>query len=107
MLKKARVILPTVTFIQRDCSKPLLDVGTFELIFSNAFVRWLPNQEDFITNTFYIPHHNTMIAKCTDIIEMWITDYCHEMDNHGKILEFLMALGDIYRDRGETVCFWK
>lgn len=20
---------------------------------------------------------------------MWITDYCHEMDNHGKILEFL------------------
>ncbi len=30
MLEKAREILPAVTFIQRDCSKPLLDVGTFD-----------------------------------------------------------------------------
>lgn len=22
-----------------------------------------------------------MVAKCTNKIEMWITDYCHEMDN--------------------------
>lgn len=36
-----------------------------------------------------------MVAKSTDKIEMWITDYCHEMDNHGKILEFL---------RGAALC---
>lgn len=43
MLEKAREILPIVTFIHRDCSKPLLDVGIYDLIFSNAFIQWLPN----------------------------------------------------------------
>ncbi len=33
-----------------------------------------------------------MVAKSTDKIEMWITDYCHEMDNHGKILKFLRGI---------------
>ena len=136
MLEKAREILPTVTFIQRDCSKPLFDMGAFDLIFSNAFVQWLPNQEDFISNAFSMlnengifaaqiplfeemtanqciinaekifadkfkgieedkfvlhsaPEYYDMVAKSTDKIEMWITDYCHEMDNHEKILEFL------------------
>lgn len=37
MLEKAREILPIVTFIQRDCSKPLFDMGAFDLIFSNDF----------------------------------------------------------------------
>lgn len=136
MLEKAREILPAVTFIQRNCSKSLLDMGTFDLIFSNAFVQWLSNQEEFIANAFtmlnekgifaaqiplfeempanqcvikaeelfadrfkgiekdkYVLHsaseYYDMVAKCTDKIDMWITDYCHEMDNHGKILEFL------------------
>lgn len=30
-----------------------------------------------------------MAAKCTKKVDIWITDYCHEMNNHGKILEFL------------------
>lgn len=30
-----------------------------------------------------------MVAKPTDKIEMWITDYCHEMDSPKNILEFL------------------
>lgn len=136
MLEKAREILPTVTFIQRDCSKSLLDVGTFDLIFSNAFIQWLSNQEEFIANAFsmlnkkgifaaqiplfeempanscvikaeeifadkfngiekdkYVLYsaskYYDMAAKCTEKIEMWITDYCHEMDNHENILEFL------------------
>lgn len=136
MLEKAREILPTVTFIQRDCSKQLLDMGTFDLIFSNAFVQWLPNQEEFISNAFFMlnengifaaqiplfeemsanqciikaekifadklqgvgkdkyvlhsaPEYYDMVTKCMYKIEMWITDYCHEMDNHEKILEFL------------------
>lgn len=106
------------------------------MIFSNAFVQWLQNQEEFIANAFsmlnkngifaaqiplfeempanqcvikaeeifadkfkgiekdkYVLHsaseYYNMVAKCTDKIEIWITDYCHEMDNHRKILEFL------------------
>ena len=52
MLQKARESLTNVTFFQRDCSKPLLDIGTFDLIFSNAFLQWIPNQEEFIGNSF-------------------------------------------------------
>lgn len=52
MLQKARESLTNVTFIQRDCSKPLSDMGIFDLIFSNAFLQWLSNQEEFISNSF-------------------------------------------------------
>ena len=52
MLQKARENLTLVSFFQRDCSKPLLDMGTFDLIFSNAFLQWLSNQEEFISNSF-------------------------------------------------------
>ena len=61
MLEKARETLPTVTFIQRDCSKPLLEVGKFDLIFSNAFVQWLPNQEEFIINVFAMLNENGVL----------------------------------------------
>ena len=52
MLQKARENITGVTFLQRDCSKPLFDMGTFDLIFSNAFLQWIPNQEEFISNSF-------------------------------------------------------
>lgn len=136
MLQKARELLPEVQFLQRDCQKPLSDLGKFDLIFSNAFLQWLPEQEEFIANSFamlhphgifaaqiplfktmpaygcivraemnfadqlqgiekeqYVLHSATeyydMLAKHTDQIEMWITDYCHQMDSVNNILEFL------------------
>ena len=52
MLQKARESLTNVTFVQRDCSKSISDMGVFDLIFSNAFLQWLPNQEEFISNSF-------------------------------------------------------
>lgn len=52
MLQKAKENLTHVTFLQRDCSKPLCDMGTFDLIFSNAFLQWIPDQEEFISNSF-------------------------------------------------------
>lgn len=136
MLQKAKTAMPEILFIQRDCSKSLLDMGTFDLIFSNAFLQWLPNQEEFIQNSFqmlntggifaaqiplfeemaandcivnakhliadkldnihgsnYVLYsagtYYNMLSECTSKISMWITDYCHEMDNYDKILEFL------------------
>lgn len=136
MLQKTKTAMPEILFIQRDCSKSLLDMGTFDLIFSNAFLQWLPNQEEFIKNSFqmlntggifaaqiplfeemaanecivnakhliidklddihrtkYVLHsaetYYNMLSGCTPKISMWITDYCHEMENHHKILEFL------------------
>lgn len=136
MLEKAKEALPAVTFVQRDCSKPLDDMGRFDLIFSNAFIQWLPDQEEFIANSFKLLHadgifaaqiplfeempanqciiraekmfahklkgiekdkyvfhsaseYYDMMARHTDRIEMWITDYCHEMDSPSDILGFL------------------
>ncbi len=50
MLEKARQTMETVTWLQRDCSKPLDDLGIFDLVFSNAFLQWLRNQEEFLRN---------------------------------------------------------
>lgn len=136
MLEKAKLTLPTVLFEQRDCRESLDDMGNFDLVFSNAFLQWLPNQEAFIHNSFemlnekgvfaaQIPlfeempanecilvaesvlndsfSHNDldnfalhsaseyydMLAKVTNKIIMWSTDYYHEMNDHHEILEFL------------------
>lgn len=136
MLQKARKILPQVQFIRRDCSKSLADLGTFDLIFSNAFLQWIPNQEEFIARAFamldeggvlalQIPLFDEMPAsRCiaevekmweerlagieedkfithtaayyydifveqTPEIHMWVTEYCHIMQNHEQILDFL------------------
>lgn len=62
MLQKARKILPQVQFIRRDCSKPLLDMGTFDLIFSNAFLQWIPNQEEFINQAFSMLKEGGVLA---------------------------------------------
>lgn len=62
MLKKAKESLTSVTFIQRDCSKSLLDMGIFDLIFSNAFLQWIPNQEEFIGNSFEMLGKNGVFA---------------------------------------------
>lgn len=52
MLGKARKNISQAMFIQRDCSLPLTDLGEFDLIFSNAFIQWLADQETFFENAF-------------------------------------------------------
>lgn len=136
MLQKAREVMPFVSFYQRDCSQSLTDMGKFDLIFSNAFLQWIPNQEEFIQQSFamlkeegvfatqvplfeempanecineaadlfqaelkhadcakYLMHttleYYDMLSACTNQTSMWVTDYCHEMESHEKILEFL------------------
>ncbi len=51
MLEAARNLIKDVTWIKRDCSKKLNDLGTFDLVFSNACLQWLPDQNEFIRNT--------------------------------------------------------
>lgn len=62
MLQNARETMPQVQFIRRDCSKPLLDMGTFDLIFSNAFLQWIPNQEEFINQAFSMLKEGGVLA---------------------------------------------
>ena len=50
MLNAARKALPEVTFVLFDCSKPLEGLGKFDLVFSNAFIQWIKNHEEFFNN---------------------------------------------------------
>lgn len=52
MLVKARKNISQAIFIRRDCSQPLSDLGKFDLIFSNAFIQWLPDQKEFMEDSF-------------------------------------------------------
>ncbi len=51
MLDQARRTDDSVVWLQRDCSRPLDDLGRFDLVFSNAFLQWLSDQEGFLRNT--------------------------------------------------------
>lgn len=62
MLEKAKESISGVTWIQRDCSRKLNDLGTFDLVFSNAFIQWIPNQEEFIKNTRELLNENGVFA---------------------------------------------
>jgi len=50
MLNKARETMNDVTWIQRDCSRPLTDLGKFDMVFSNAALQWFKNQGNVIKN---------------------------------------------------------
>lgn len=50
MLTKAREMMNDVTWLERDCSKPMNDLGKFDLVFSNAALQWFENQEKVIGN---------------------------------------------------------
>ncbi|MDK2943267.1 MAG: trans-aconitate 2-methyltransferase [Eubacteriaceae bacterium] len=62
MLGKARHQLKDVTWYKRDCSSPLDDLGTFDLVFSNAFLQWLKNQKEFLENTHRLLNENGILA---------------------------------------------
>jgi trans-aconitate 2-methyltransferase len=48
MLTQARIAVSPVTWELRDLSEPFDDLEGFDLIFSNAFLQWLPDQKTFI-----------------------------------------------------------
>jgi trans-aconitate 2-methyltransferase len=76
MLTQARETLKDVTWLERDCSKPLKDLGEFDLVFSNAALQWFEDQAKVIRNlseilvpdgilAVQIPYFSAMtIARC-------------------------------------------
>ncbi|MBD5137416.1 MAG: hypothetical protein HDT39_15955 [Lachnospiraceae bacterium] len=51
-------------------------MGTFDLIFSNAFVQWLSNQEEFITNAFSMLNENGIFAAQIPLFEEMPANQC-------------------------------
>ncbi len=140
MLDNAKKILPDVEWIQRDCSESLEDLGQFDLVFSNAFLQWLPDQEKFIRNihggikengmlAMQIPNFETMriaqiiretaaafdsegniftdmtdncynhslttyynmMMKYYSTVEVWQTNYIHQMNSSDDVVEFVKS----------------
>lgn len=75
MLQKAKQMPNSITWLQRDCSKPLDDLGKFDLVFSNAFLQWLKNQEEFLKNTSSLLSENGVLAiQLPDFVSMPASD---------------------------------
>lgn len=139
MLNQAKSLIEDVTWIRRDCGKKLNDLGTFDLVFSNAFLQWLPNQNEFIMNTrellneggllaiqvpafddmmisqiikdtvnefdsknkvfcnmkeririrYNLQEYYEMFSKYYSTIEIWQTNYIHQMKDWASIIEFV------------------
>ncbi len=62
MLAAARKALPEVTFVRFDCSKPLEGLGKFDLVFSNAFIQWIKNHEEFFANAYAVLNKGGALA---------------------------------------------
>ncbi|MFA6808362.1 MAG: methyltransferase domain-containing protein [Eubacteriales bacterium] len=114
MLQKAKLISQKVKWVQRDCSKSLDDMGDFDLVFSNAFLQWLQNQEEFIYNIYKIlnqdgifalqvPNYDNMpIKKCADRLVRSYGNRLEEVEKkmcHNKSLnEYYDILCDHFSD---------
>lgn len=78
MLEAARKAIPDITFIQRDCSKPLSDMGSFDLIFSNAFIQWIPDHEGFIKHSCEMLNPDGVFAAQIPLFYMMQAHKCIE-----------------------------
>ncbi|MDD3139170.1 MAG: methyltransferase domain-containing protein [Lachnospiraceae bacterium] len=68
MLKAAHEIGIDVQWITHDCNNRIENLGTFDLVFSNAFLQWIDNQEEFLKNI------KDLVAK-GGILAMQIPDF--------------------------------
>jgi len=140
MLEKAKELMGDVRWIRRDCGKGLNDLGKFDVVFSNAFLQWLDNQEEFIKNTRELLNENgvfaiqiptfeemkiagilknvaarydcdgslfsdmkenchtytgeeyyDMFTKYYSDVEMWQTNYYHQMPDSDSIVDFIKS----------------
>ncbi|MEL4106337.1 methyltransferase domain-containing protein [Oscillospiraceae bacterium WX1] len=87
MLEKAKETVPSVTWLLRDCSKPLDNLGTFDLVFSNAFLQWLKNQEEFLKNTRSLLKENGVLAiQLPDFKSMPVRDCINKVASAYSVL---------------------
>ena len=52
MIQSAQEAFPALSFFLRDAGKPLDDLGSFDLVFSNAAFQWIPNHELLLPRCF-------------------------------------------------------
>lgn len=106
MLEKARKLISDVNWIRKDCSTKLDDLGTFDLVFSNAFLQWLENQEEFIKNTKELLNDNGVFAiqiPCFEemMISKIIKEIAFEFDKDNRVFSNMKNRNCFNFDLGE------
>lgn len=76
MLAKAKETLPEISFIVRDCSLPFKDLGKFDIVFSNAFMQWISNQNQFIANSFDVLNKGGIFAAQIPLFNKMTANDC-------------------------------
>lgn len=75
MLESARQSNQEITWLKRDCMEPLQDLGKFDLVFSNAVLQWLPDQEGVLRNLGLLLSEQGILAmQLPSFSEMTIND---------------------------------
>ena len=100
MLTKAKSLLTDVVWLQRDCSKPLTDLGLFSVVFSNAFLQWLPDQEGFIKNARELLQDDGVLAMQIPGFEQM--EVCQMIKETAKEFD---AANRLFAEIGNTNCF--
>jgi len=62
MLEKARQTLPDVQWLEHDATQNLSSLGSFDLVFSNATLQWLPDHARVLPNWFGLLNPGGMLA---------------------------------------------
>lgn len=92
MLRKAKESDADINWLLQDGSKPLTELGRFDLVFSNAFMPWIPDQEAFIRySRFLLNKGGIFAAQIPDFEGMAVTamvrEVVAEMDPSGSIFQ--------------------
>lgn len=78
MLQKTKELNMDIQWIRRDCNNPLDDLGKFDLVFSNAALQWLFDQQAVIENLSRIVSNNGILAmQIPNFSEMQISECIH------------------------------
>lgn len=62
MIEKARNDHPALRWIEKDAGKDLSDLGTFDIVFSNAALQWIPDHDRLIPHIFSLLKKDGILA---------------------------------------------
>lgn len=119
MIKQAKKRLPQTKFIQCDASQELTELGTYDLIFSNAAIQWMPNHRELLNKFFgMIGRGGALAIQIPDVSNMGIQKAMEEtaMDKRWKdkfnyesplIYDKAEFYYDICSDLSEEIYLWE
>ncbi|MDD3365503.1 MAG: methyltransferase domain-containing protein, partial [Syntrophomonas sp.] len=98
MLEKAKNTNKLINWILGDASGDLLQLGKFDLIFSNAAFQWIPDNEILINQLFNMLNPNGVLAAQVPYMEeMPISKVINEVVNRADWARYFANLSSPYK----------